>query len=427
MYEPVTCFTLRTDNILYTLSMLGWRCPAMPMKELSVPDQRLFFVRLIQDEGLSLTEACRTCQISRPTGYKILERFQQEGVAGLSDRSRAPHHPQTIVPELTDRILAAKAKHPTWGPKKIRAALSQQEPLICWPATSTVGEILKRAGLVRPRRRHTRCPRIKVQPWETKPNSLWCMDYKGQFQLGDGQWCYPLTITDQQTRFLIRCQALANTAGQNAWPYFVGAFQEFGLPDCIRSDNGSPFANASITGLTHLSLKLLKLGILLERIDPGKPQQNGTHERMHRTLKEEAASPASPQMTAQQHRFDAWRQIYTHERPHEALKMQTPASCYQASLRPYPVCLPPLNYPEGMKVMRVRPNGCIRLRGKELFVSEVLTGEPIGLDPFANELCALYVGIFPLLILNEAALQFLPDDKASEHLEPLRRQIVRPA
>jgi transposase len=241
------------------------------MKELTVPDQRLLFVQAVQRDGLSITAACRHFAISRVTGYKILRRFEEHGAAGLSDHSRAPHHcPHAVGADWTERILALKAVHHTWRPKKLRAFFARTCPAPDLPAVSTFGEVLKRAGLVKPRRTKPRSfyahtPLTQAQ----EANHVWCIDYKGQFLLqGSGSWCYPLTLTDECTRFLgectrllIRCQALPDTKAQTAWPCLVGAFQEFGLPHIIRSDNGTPFASASLTGLTPLSVQFLKLGM----------------------------------------------------------------------------------------------------------------------------------------------------------------------
>jgi transposase InsO family protein len=394
------------------------------MKELSVADRRLSFVRSVIDGDLNISQACRVFGISRPTGYAILQRFENEGVAGLSDRSRAPlHRPQTVDEAIANQILALKVKHPSWGPKKLKASLEESTGNK-WPATSTFGDILKRAGLVKSRHLKSRCPSAPIRPTEQRPNELWCVDYKGQFSLRGGHLCYPLTMTDQASRYLLRCQALPDVTGTKAWPYFVGAFQEYGLPAAIRSDNGAPFAAASTTGLTYLSLRLIKLGIRLERIDPGKPQQNGAHERMHRTLKAEAISPASDTLIGQQGRFDAWRREFNDERPHEALDQRTPGSIYVVSPRAMPLVLPELEYPAGMRVTRVRTNGMIRWRGGFVFVSEVLIGELVGLDPFDEHYYALYVGRQPVAILDERTAAFLPAKQASKMLSELSRHPI---
>jgi putative transposase len=390
-----------------------------------VADLRLAFVRCIEDDGLSIAEACRAFEISRPTGYKILSRYDAAGVAGLLDRSRAPHHcPHAVDADVVARILAVKARYSHFGPKKVKTKLDETQGDTVWPTISTIGSILKRAGLVKPRRPRSHAPSAPILSQPQHANELWCVDYKGQFGLGSGQLCYPLTMTDRTSRFLIRCHGLPDVTGRKAWPYFVGAFQEYGMPLAIRSDNGSPFATASITGLTYLSLNLIKLGIILERITPGKPQQNGAHERMHRTLKAEAVHPAAYTMIAQQQRFDAWRHMYNYDRPHEALGQKTPASAYSISPRRYPAVTPKLEYPDAMRVTRVRTNGTVKWRGRELFVSEVLVGEPVGFDHFMEGYHALYVGKQPVAILDEALAKFVPAKMAAEHIARLRKEAL---
>lgn len=247
-------------------------------------------------------------------------------------------------------------------------------------------------------------------------------DYKGQFPLATGQLCYPLTLTDADSRYLLRCQALPDTATIHAWPIFAGAFCEFGLPGVIRTDNGAPFATKALAGLSRLSLWWIKLGILPERIAPGHPEQNGRHERMHRTLKAEAIDPSATTLRAQQKGFDQYRTIFNVERPHEALQHKTPASCYAPSLRPYPRRLPALEYPQGMTLRKVRPNGCLRIKKHELFISEVLIGEHVGLDPFDEGLVALWIGFLPIAIIQEPSITLMPPKKAAPYLNRLYRE-----
>lgn len=401
----------------------------MPFKELSLAEQRLAFLQLI-DNDVSHSEACRHFGISRPTGYKILGRYQAHGVAGLFDQSRAPHHsPQTTSQTVIDQILELKGLHPSWGPKKLltihlrEMAGQETEP---WPSLTTIGTILKNKGFVTPRSRRGSCPAMNTastgltQP--TSPNHVWSVDYKGHFALGNGHPCYPLTMTDNDTRFLLRCQGLADVSYTKAWPYFVGVFREFGLPQVIRSDNGSPFAANSITGVSRFSLNLLKLGIFPERIAPGKPQQNGRHERMHRTLKAETTIPPAFGMNAQQRRFDVWRQQFNEIRPHEGIGMKTPASVFSPSPRIYPIHPPELEYPSGMKVMRVRPNGCIRWKGHELYVGEVLRGEPVGIDHYVPEYQAIYVGKLAIAVIVEETGMIASRAKTLDQLLLLRSQ-----
>lgn len=405
----------------------------MPMEELSVADQRLAFVLAVRKEGLSITDACEFYGISRPTGYKVLRRYDEEGVAGFLDHSRAPRHcPHAVDDAVVQEILGLKADHPRWGPKKLKAYWERKwaadsEGERRWPATSTVGEILKRAGLVGRRSRKSRAnaPTAPILSRTHVPNQVWCADYKGEFRLGNGQWCYPLTITDLQSRYVLCCQALPNVSVERTWPYFVGVFQQYGLPEVLRTDNGVPFAIGSLTGLTQLSLNLIQLGIVLERIQPGKPQQNGTHERMHRTLKAESLPEGDHR--AQQRHFDFWRSAFNEERPHEALGLRPPASVFTPSLRPFPTKIPSLEanaYPEGMKVHKVRPCGAIRWRGKELFICNLLTGQHVALDHYEERHHALYVGIMPLAILDETLGTFLPHKDAAPHLRRLRRELL---
>ena len=410
----------------------------MPFKESSPADQRLAFLQLL-DSGMPHSEACRYFGISRPTGYKILARYQQEGLHGLFDQSRVPHHsPQTTSQAVIDQILELKAKYPYWGPKKLKAVhlaqtqeQTQEIETPPWPSLTTIGTILKSKGLVKPRSRRGSRPAMSTQhcglTQPHHPNHVWSVDYKGHFSLGDGRTCYPLTMTDNDTRFLLRCQALPDVTYEKAWPYFVGAFREYGLPQVIRSDNGPPFAANSVTGMSRISLNLLKLGILPERIAPGKPQQNGRHERMHRTLKAETTSPPGYEMSAQQRRFDVWRQEYNEVRPHEGIAMHTPASLFAsssltASSRIYPSHPPQLEYPSEMKVMRVRPNGCIRWKGRELYVGELLRGEPVGIDHYVPEYQAIYVGQLAIALIVEETGMMASRTKTLDQLQVLRSQ-----
>lgn len=394
----------------------------MPLRVSSAFDQRLVFVHMVRNRELNVSDACREFGISRPTGYDLLHRFALEGEEGLKDRSRAPlHHPQAVPQALADRVLALRTRYPTWGPKKIKAYLYNTQPDIRWPAASTIGELLKDNNMVKKRRFRHRAPAAALSPIE-RPNQVWCADYKGQFPLATGQLCYPLTLTDADSRYLLRCQALPDTATRHAWPTFVGAFHEFGLPDVIRTDNGAPFASKALAGISRLSLWWIKLGIVPERIAPGHPEQNGRHERMHRTLKAEAIHPTATTLRAQQRGFDQYRSLFNNQRPHEALQHKTPASCYAPSPRPYPRRLPSLQYPEDMTVRKVRPNGCLRIKGHELFLSEVLIGEAVGLDRFDEGLIALWTGFLPIAIINEVSITLLSPKKAATYLNRLYRE-----
>jgi transposase InsO family protein len=281
--------------------------------------------------------------------------------------------------EIADAILALRCEHPSWGPKKLRAVLLRRAPQTVWPAPSSMGDLLRREGLVRSRRRR-RMPLPVSRPFGLvqAPNDLWCIDFKGWFRTGDGERCDPLTLSDADSRYLFACRAVTPiTAEVDA--VTDAAFREHGLPRAMRSDNGPPFASTGAGGLTRLAVKWIKLGIRLERTDPGSPQQNGRHERMHATLKADTAAPPAASRAAQQQRFDRFRAIYNHERPHEALGQETPASRYRPSARPYPQRPEEPHYDPTHAVRRVRSNGEIRWGGDLIFLSETLVGEPVGI------------------------------------------------
>jgi transposase InsO family protein len=362
-------------------------------------EERARFVEEFESGLYNLTELCERYGISRKTGYKWLKRYGFEGEAGLRDRSRAPHSSPSRTPEwLAEPLLALRQKHPTWGPRKLLAYLARHSPEEAWPSASTVGEILKRHGLVQERRARPRPPIERgslTQP--TAPNHVWACDFKGQFRTADGQLCYPLTVTDGYSRYLLGVDALASVGEPYSWPVFDRLFRCYGLPQVMRSDNGSPFASGrSLAGLTRLSVKWLKLGIRPERIKPGHPEQNGSHERMHRDLKRETVRPPAANQAAQQARFDQFRQIRNHERPHEALGQKTPVELYSVSLRPYPSKLKHPCYPGHFEVRYVRPAGEIKFRGRYLFLGEALRGEHVGLEEFDDGLWSLYFAEFLL-------------------------------
>jgi transposase InsO family protein len=312
----------------------------VPWKEASVLEQRIQFILEWKERVHSVASLCRVFGISRQTGYKLIRRYMAAGrdVRALEDLSRrpwrSPHATRALVVEW---VIAERKKHPHWGPRKLRVALARRHRGTKLPAASTIGDLLKRQGLVQPRLRRHRTPPY-TQPFAAcdAPNQVWCVDFKGHFRTGDGTKCYPLTITDAFSRYLIRCVALEDTATESAFEVFESAFKEFGLPSAIRSDNGVPFASRAAGGLSELSVWWVQLGIRPERIEPGKPQQNGRHERMHLTLKIETASPPAKSFQVQQRRFDRFRVIFNEERPHEALDYATPSSRYTPSPRSYP-------------------------------------------------------------------------------------------
>jgi transposase InsO family protein len=289
-------------------------------------------------EEWSFAEMCRRYGVSRKTGYKWLGRYQEHGMAGLADRGTAPHeHPNQVQQSVIDAVIEAREKHPRWGPKKLRV-LGQKRPKVQWPAASTMGEVLKRAGLTAPRKKQPRVPAcVSALHTAEEPNQVWCADYKGYFECQDGTRCDPFTLTDDFSRYLLRCQVVVSLEERYARALLETAFREYGLPAAIRTDNGSPFASVALAGLSELAVWWIKLGIRPERIRAGKPQQNGRHERMHRTLKETTATPPAKDLRAQQQALSRFRQEYNHERPHEGLGMQVPAAVYRSSSGPIPI------------------------------------------------------------------------------------------
>jgi putative transposase len=350
----------------------------MPWEENCAMDHRLRFVGLDLAGELSMTELCELFSISRKTGYKWRARYGASGVEGLVGLSHAPKRPAHVTaPALVEEIIAQRRLRPSWGPRKIVARLGELYGQIDWPAASTAGEILKRAGLVGSRRVHRRAPpRLGDLTQAKRPNHLWAVDHKGWIRLGDGARCEPLTITDSFSRYLISVKATPNTREEEARPQFEQAFHEHGLPDAIRSDNGPPFASTGVTGLTALSVWWAKLGIAHERIDPGQPQQNGRHERFHRTLLE-AMQPPCVNRPAQERRFEVFMREYNDERPHEALGQKPPSRFYAPSPRAMPDRLPEPDYPRDAMSREVRQNGEIKWRGKLVGVSTALAGQTV--------------------------------------------------
>ena len=356
----------------------------MPWLETAPVNER---TRFIADDRLGLyttTELCARYNISRKTGYKWLARYHEDGRRGLTDRSHAPHHcPHRMAPEIAELLCAARRHHPDWGSGKLLDWLAPRHPEIAeaaWPAVSTAGDLLAREGLVKRRRRRRphQHPGV-VPPTTAAPNDLWTADFKGQFPTRDGVWCYPLTIADQHTRYLLACRGLPNIKGHGARPVFEHAFREFGLPRAIRTDNGVPFASPNaLFNLSRLSVWWLRLGIAIERIKPGNPQQNGRHERMHLTLKLETTKPAGQSFLQQQAKFDDFIDCYNNERPHQALNMQYPAQRYRSSPRTYRG-LPALDYPFHDKAVTVTTCGRICFNRQKINLSQVFAGQTVGI------------------------------------------------
>lgn len=371
----------------------------MPWEERSPVNERMkFVVEWSESEGENFSALCRRYGISRRIGYKWLDRFEQGGPGALEDRPPVARNVRHRVPlDVVDRLLAARKAHPTWGPRKLRAWLLDKEPGLHLPAPSTIGDVLKRYGLVRIRKRRLRVP-INPNPLDpcSAPNDVWCADFKGHFALGDGSRCYPLTITDGCTRFLIKCEALTAQTEELVKRQFELAFLEYGIPKKIRTDNGPPFASLGAGGLSRLAVWWIQLGITPERIEPGKPQQNGRHERMHRTLKDQTTKPPEATMAAQQRRFDLFRAEFNNERPHESLGQKPPSRSYTTSLRAYPATLSSPVYDENLEVRRLTEQGKIAWKGQKVNISIALAGEPVGVEKLTPTTARLFYG--PMLL-----------------------------
>jgi putative transposase len=341
-----------------------------------------FVLRL--EEGERMVDLCREFGISRKTGYKLWERYKRFGGVGLFDESRKPmRSPQRMSKELEELLLGGRKGHPTWGPKKVKAWLSTKNPGLKLPAPSSIGDLFKRHGLVTRRKRPRFPAAYGVGPLEQarEANHVWCADFKGQFKLGNGKYCYPLTITDRFSRVLLACEGLEGAVTESSLAVFQMAFRQYGLPSVIRTDNGPPFASRGLGGLSQLSVQWMRLGIRPERIEPAHPEQNGQHERMHLVLKQETTRPAAANFLQQQERFDRFVHVYNQERPHEGLDQRTPASCYQPSLRPFPETLPEPEYPLHDVVRTVNNEGRVHLwgRAQHVYLSTALIGQQVGL------------------------------------------------
>lgn len=350
----------------------------MPWKECSVMDEKLRFIsRLLDNESMS--DLCREFGISRKTGYKIWNRYKACGIEGLPSQSRKPYKNANRLPiQIESLIVGVKKEKPTWGARKIRERLKRKYPDMQLPANSTIHAVLDRNGLVnKKRKRRYKAEGTPLSSVDT-PNALWCADYKGEFLLGNRKYCYPLTITDFKSRYLISCEALETTKEHYAFTVFERAFKDFGLPSAIRTDNGNPFSNVqAMFGLSRLSVWWLRLGIRIERTAPGCPQQNGRHERMHRTLKQEATRPAGANLLQQQEKFDSFIYEYNQERPHEALEMKSPGHIYTPSSRAYKG-LPEIEYPMHDRRITVTQCGRICMDRRKINFSRVFAGQDVG-------------------------------------------------
>jgi transposase InsO family protein len=385
---------------------MGW-------KTSSVMDEKVRFIFEYERDEQTMTALCSTFGVSRECGYTWLRRYRQNGLAGLAEMDRAAHgHPNQTALEIEEAVLGLRQAHMTWGPRKLKRILERDQPGRGWPAASTMGEIVKRAGLViaRKKRRRTE-PYTAPLAHATESNSVWCADFKGWFRSGDGTRIDPLTITDACSRYLLRAQAVEKTDTERVRGIFEAAFREHGLPEAIRTDNGAPFASAAIGGLSRLAVWWIKLGIVPERIEAGHPEQNGRHERMHRTLKQELR--AGEDWRAQQRELDIFRANFNDVRPHEALGMMTPASVYAPSARAYPARLAEVEYPGAMLARTVKSHGHFRWKKHDVFLSEVLWGEPVGLLPVDDGVYTVYFAHVPLGLFDERTRRVAPLPKAA--------------
>lgn len=391
----------------------------MPWNETTTMDQKVQFIRDWNSERYTVSDLCALYEISRKTGYKWIERYIEQGPDGLLELSSAARwiHNKTPI-EVEQALLAVRLKHPRWGAKKLLHIVAEKQPKLILPGPSTVCDILKRNGLItkKPRRRaigHPGKPSSQI----VLPNDCWSADFKGQFKTGDGVYCYPLTVTDNYSRYFLACQALGGTLFEPSKDVFSRIFREHGLPRRIRTDNGSPFASATLGRLSRLSAWWIRLGVMPDLIEPGKPQQNGKHERMHRTLKDETTKPPAANSRAQQRKFNAFRREYNEERPHEALDMDTPAQRYQDSPRAMPNKLLPLEYPDRFEVRYVSANGGIRWKNQWVNVTSTIIGDYVGLEEIDDGLWDVYFGPLKLGRLHERHMRI------EDHRGRLKRHV----
>lgn len=375
----------------------------MPWKQTDPVNERLRFVAKHQEGLYGMAELCARFGISRQTGYTTLDRYEEQGIDGLKDRSHAPKEcPHRITEAAREVLLEARRAHPHWGPRTLLVWLKKRQPELELPAASTVGDLYRREMLVEPRRRRRKWSHPgRTQIGVRGPNDLWTMDFKGEFRTRDGALCYPLTIADAHTRFLLAVDALSSTGHAGTQAVVERVFQEHGLPRVIRTDNGSPFASKAIAGLSRLNVWWTQLGIMQDRIARGHPEQNGSHERMHKTLKRHTVWPPAADNLEQQERFDVFRDEYDFERPHHSLAMQTPGSLYEPSPREMPERLPEPEYPGHCVVRQVRANGILHFRNRDLFLSEVLIGHRVALEEIADGIWSIYFYRLLLARLDE--------------------------
>jgi transposase InsO family protein len=375
----------------------------MPWKERCAVDLRIEMINDWLSKEYTVTELSHYYQVSRKTLHKWIKRYRVYGEIGLKELSRVPHyHPNTTSEDKIEAILRVKKQHLKWGPRKVIARLRNEKPGENWPADSTVSTILRKHGLINQRKyRHHTPPYTKPFLACDQSNRVWSADYKGQFRMGNERLCYPLTISDNYSRYVLVCQGLTKPTYMQTQPYFEWAFRQYGLPDSIRTDNGTPFASAGLGGLSRLSVWFIKLGIRPERITAGCPEQNGRHERMHKTLKDETADPPKKNINEQQKAFNDFVNIYNNERPHEALGQRPPASVYCKSSRGYPYKLPSIEYDNHTTVRYVHPNGRMTWHATDVYISQSLSGEYIGLKQTGDTIWEISFGNYPLGLMDE--------------------------
>lgn len=353
----------------------------------SAREQRWQFVHDFESGHWSMTELCERYGITRPTGYKWVRRYQSGGVAALEEQSRAPHWCAHRTAARIERLLLEARAEYGWGAKKLLQVLTRRHPTLAWPARSTVNDILERHGQLRKQRRRRKWRHPGAVPLETdRANQVWPVDFKGEFRTRDGRYCYPLTVTDHYSRYLLACHGLASVRTKDVQPVFRRLFRDVGLPEAIRTDNGAPFATTGIHGLGALNVWWMQLGIVHQRIHPASPHENGAHERMHRELKRETTRPAANTRRGQQRRFDRFQTRYNEERPHEGIDNEVPAARWEPSPRPYPRRITPPEYPAHMEIRRVSSAGAFRLHSIQLFLSQALHDQDIGLEEVADGL-----------------------------------------
>jgi transposase InsO family protein len=376
-------------------------------------NERVKFVAAMLEAETSFTELCERFGISRKQGYKWKERYERDGVEALVDRSRAPHsHPHAVTAEVVQLMVTARRRHPRWGPRKLLVVVRRRHPEVVLPAASTVGEILRKHGLIGRQRRVRRSDPYgqRLGPYDA-PNRVWCADFKGNFGV-DGERCNPLTISDGFSRYLLACKALHSTTCSPVMRVFERTFREYGLPDALRTDNGPPFSTLAPGGLSRLAIWWIRLGIRPERIMPGRPDQNGRHERMHRTLKAETVRPPATSFRAQQARFDRFRDEYNVIRPHEAIGQATPSSLYKPATRAFPQVLPEPIYPDHFQVCRAYRNGVISWRGTQWYLSSCLQNELVGLDELDDDRWRVFFGPVLLGVLDAKRAYERPNARA---------------